>query len=117
MARLSRDWHALAQEQRVAAGAALALFVTMLLPWYQQNLGATVGPPDHETLQLQSRNLNAFQVFSFIEAAILHTKANVRIAEEAQQRAVELARQASGDARGLGRGAEGADLAEDASTA
>ena len=71
MARLSRDWHALAQEQRVAAGAALALFVTMLLPWYQQNLGATVGPPDHETLQLQSRNLNAFQVFSFIEAAIL----------------------------------------------
>jgi hypothetical protein len=71
VARLSRDWRALVPEQRVAGVAAVGLFVTMLLPWYQQNLGATVGPPHHETLQLQSRNLNAFQVFSFIEAAVL----------------------------------------------
>jgi hypothetical protein len=71
MARLSRDWRALGPEQRVAGGAALALFITMLLPWYQQNISAVVGPHGHETLQLQSRNLNAFQVFSFIEAAVL----------------------------------------------
>jgi hypothetical protein len=67
MARLTRDWRALNGEQRLALGAAIALFVTMLLPWYQQN--AVVNAP--RTAPLQSRNLNAFQVFSFIEAAVL----------------------------------------------
>lgn len=67
MARLRRNWQALAPEQRLASGAAVALFVTMLLPWYQQN--AVVNAP--RTAPLQSRNLNAFQVFSFIEAAVL----------------------------------------------
>jgi hypothetical protein len=41
--------------------------VTMLLPWYQQN--AVVNAP--RTAPLQSRNLNAFQVFTFVEAAVL----------------------------------------------
>jgi hypothetical protein len=67
MARLMRDWRALAPEQRLAGGAGVALFVTMLLPWYQQN--AVVNEP--RTAPLQSRNLNAFQVFSFVEAAVL----------------------------------------------
>ena len=67
MARLMRDWRALDAEQRLAGGAAVALFVTMLLPWYQQN--AVVNAP--RTTPLQSRNLNAFQVFSFVEAAVL----------------------------------------------
>jgi hypothetical protein len=67
MARLTRDWHALDGDQRLALGAAIALFVTMLLPWYQQN--AVVNAP--RTTPLQSRNLNAFQVFSFVEAAVL----------------------------------------------
>lgn len=67
MARLTRDWRALDGEQRLAAGAAVALFVTMLLPWYQQN--AVVNAP--RTTPLQSRNLNAFGVFSFVEAAVL----------------------------------------------
>src|SRR5436309_172250 len=67
MARLSRDWRALAPEQRVAGVAALALFVTMLLPWYQQNIA--VGQASNA--RLLSRNLNAFQVFSFIEATVL----------------------------------------------
>jgi hypothetical protein len=67
MARLTRDWRALGSEQRLAGGAAVALFVTMLLPWYQQN--AVVNEP--RTAPLQSRNLNAFQVFSFVEAAVL----------------------------------------------
>jgi hypothetical protein len=67
MARLIRDWRELAGDQRLALGAAVALFVTMLLPWYQQN--AVVNAP--RTTPLQSRNLNAFQVFSFIEAAVL----------------------------------------------
>jgi hypothetical protein len=67
MARLTGDWRELGREQRLAGGAALALFVTMLLPWYQQN--AVVNEP--RTAPLQSRNLNAFQVFSFVEAAVL----------------------------------------------
>jgi hypothetical protein len=67
MARLTRDWRALAPEQRLAAVAAAALFLTMLLPWYQQN--AVVSSP--RAAPLQSRNLNAFGVFSFIEAAVL----------------------------------------------
>jgi hypothetical protein len=67
MASLTRNWRALGPDQRLAGGAALALFVTMLLPWYQQN--AVVNEP--RTAPLQSRNLNAFQVFSFVEAAVL----------------------------------------------
>jgi hypothetical protein len=67
MTRLMRDLRALEPEQRVAGGAAVALFVTMLLPWYQQN--AIVNAP--KAAPLQSRNLNAFQVFSFVEAAVL----------------------------------------------
>jgi hypothetical protein len=67
MVRLTRDWQALQPEQRLAGGAAVALFVTMLLPWYQQN--AVVNAP--RAAPLQSRNLNAFQVFSFVEAAVL----------------------------------------------
>jgi hypothetical protein len=41
--------------------------VAMFLPWYQQN--AVVNVP--RAAPLQSRNLNAFQVFSFVEAAVL----------------------------------------------
>jgi hypothetical protein len=67
MTRLARDWRALTGEQRLAAGSAIALFATMLLPWYQQN--AVVSAP--RTTPLQSRNLNAFQVFTFVEAAVL----------------------------------------------
>jgi len=67
MTRLTRDWRALEPDQHLAAGAALALFVTMLLPWYQQN--AVVNAP--RTTPLQSRNLNAFGAFSFVEAAVL----------------------------------------------
>jgi hypothetical protein len=67
MARLARDWRALKPEQRLAGAAATALFVAMLLPWYQQN--AVVNAP--RTAPLQSRNLNAFQAFSFVEAAVM----------------------------------------------
>ena len=67
MARMARDWRVLDPEQRLAGAAAVALFVTMLLPWYQQN--AVVEAP--RTAPLQSRNLNAFQAFSFVEAAVL----------------------------------------------
>ncbi len=60
-------WGALDRDRRLAAGAALALFVTMFLPWYQQNAVVTAAKSE----PLVSRNLNAFQVFSFVEAAVL----------------------------------------------
>jgi hypothetical protein len=67
MTRLSSAWRALTPDQRLAGAASAALFVTMFLPWYQQN--AVVNSP--RATPLQSRNLNAFQVFSFVEAAVL----------------------------------------------
>jgi hypothetical protein len=60
-------------ERRLAALAALALLVTMFFPWYQQN--AVVSAP--KTAPLQSRNLDAFQVFSFVEAAVLLVSVSV----------------------------------------
>jgi hypothetical protein len=65
--RASRIWQGLEREQRLAAGAAAALFVTMFLPWYQQN--AVVNA--RGVAPLISRNLNAWAVFSFVEAAVL----------------------------------------------
>lgn len=67
LARVGRAWRALAPEARLAAIAALLLFVTMFLPWYQQNV-VVAGARDSG---LQSQNLNAFGVFSFVEAAVL----------------------------------------------
>ncbi|HXB65132.1 MAG TPA: hypothetical protein VNV42_09695 [Solirubrobacteraceae bacterium] len=66
-AALAHAWKALDRDRRLAAIAALALFVTMLLPWYQQNAVVTA----EKTAPLVSRNLNAFQVFTFVEAAVL----------------------------------------------
>jgi hypothetical protein len=66
LGRIGRNWRALSSEQRLAAGAALALVVSMLLPWYRES----------ETLVVKGRaekvvdSLNAFEVYSFIEAAI-----------------------------------------------
>jgi hypothetical protein len=61
--RLARAWRALVAEQRLAAYAALALFVTMLLPWYQLQRVVKGG--------IQTHNVSAFSVFSFVEAAVL----------------------------------------------
>jgi hypothetical protein len=67
MTRLAHAWRSMTPEQRLAALASLGLFVSMFLPWYQQN--AVVNAPN--AAPLQSRNLNAFQVFSFVEAAVM----------------------------------------------
>jgi hypothetical protein len=66
-ARVVHAWGALDRDRRLAAIAAVALFATMLLPWYQQNAVVRAS----RTEQLVSRNLNAFAVFSFVEAAVL----------------------------------------------
>jgi hypothetical protein len=64
--RIGRNWRALTSEQRLAAIAALALLVSMLLPWYQETGVALVrGRPVSI-----ADSKNAFQVYSFVEAAI-----------------------------------------------
>jgi len=68
MGRMIDAWRALSAEQRLAAAASLGLFVTMFLPWYQQN--AAIATAEKHAVQ-ESRNLDAFQVFSFVEAAVL----------------------------------------------
>jgi hypothetical protein len=71
--RLVHAWDALSPERRLAAIAAVGLFATMLLPWYQQN--GFRGPHS----QPSSNDLNAFAVFSFVEAAILLVAAGVLV--------------------------------------
>jgi len=66
-----RAIHAMAQlshERRLAAFAALGLFLTLFLPWYQETLfvsGSTT------KLAHQSATLTGWGAFSFVEAAVL----------------------------------------------
>ncbi len=73
MQRASRIWYGLDSEQRLACAAAAALFVTMFLPWYQQNAVVSA----RGVQPLVSRNLDAWAVFSFVEAAVLLVAAAV----------------------------------------
>ncbi len=63
-ARLRAAWRRLPGEQRLAAGASLALGLTMLLPWYQLTARAKAGG-------LSTTSLSAFEDFSWVEAAVL----------------------------------------------
>jgi hypothetical protein len=71
--RLRRAWQALAPEQRLAAGCAMTLFITMFLPWYEKDVDALV----KGKLVHRSDTLSAFQAFSFVEAAVLLVAAGV----------------------------------------
>ncbi|HEX5308484.1 MAG TPA: hypothetical protein VFW38_05315 [Solirubrobacteraceae bacterium] len=71
MTRLARAWGALEREQRLAAGAAVALLVTMFLPWYElQSL-------DRKTGAINSHSISAFGDVSFVEAAVFLVAAGV----------------------------------------
>jgi hypothetical protein len=66
--RIFRAWRALPPERRLAACAALALFVTLFLPWYQETvITAGVGTK----FALPSASLTGWAAFSFVEAAVL----------------------------------------------
>ncbi len=65
--RLGRAWRGLEREQRTAALGAMALFVTMFLPWYSKTAVGVVGGAPVKV----DDNLTAFQEFSFVEAAVL----------------------------------------------
>jgi hypothetical protein len=66
-------WRALTPDQRLAAGAAIALLLSMLLPWYQETGNALV---NNRLVRLDDSK-NAFQVYSFVEAAIFVVSAGV----------------------------------------
>lgn len=73
MTRLVRAWDALDPQQRLAGIAALALLVTMFLPWYElQSLQRKSGT-------IHSHSINAFGDVSFVEAAIFLVAAGVLV--------------------------------------
>ncbi|MGH2865889.1 MAG: hypothetical protein ACRDJX_11670 [Solirubrobacteraceae bacterium] len=73
MSRLADAWRELAPAQRRAAIAALGLFVSMLLPWYDKTDTVVV----HGAAKATQTSLSAFQAFSFVEAAVLLVSAGI----------------------------------------
>jgi hypothetical protein len=65
---MARAWRGLPPERRLAAGAALLLFLTLFLPWYQETVIASGTPAK---LQAASASLTGWGAFSFVEAAVL----------------------------------------------
>ncbi len=66
--RLGRAWRGLAPERRLAAIAALGLFLTLFLPWYQETVIASGAATK---LRSASASLTGWGAFSFVEAAVL----------------------------------------------
>jgi hypothetical protein len=64
--RIGRAWRTLGGDQRLAAGAALALFVCLFLPWYSTS--PTVVPAHKQAASLSHSGLSTF---GWVEAAVL----------------------------------------------
>jgi hypothetical protein len=73
MTRLAHAWRTLEREQRLAALAAIGLFVSMFLPWYSKADTFV----EHGSAKATQTSLSAFQAFSFVEAAVLLVSAGV----------------------------------------
>jgi hypothetical protein len=71
LGRLGAAWRGLYADQRLAALAALGLFISMFLPWYHRSFF------NSRTARHGSDNLSALQAFSFVEGAILLSVAGV----------------------------------------
>jgi hypothetical protein len=72
--RVIRAWRCLSHERRLAAGSAIALFVTLFLPWYQETVIPTgTSRPG----ALPSASLTGWAAFSPVEAAVLLVAAGV----------------------------------------
>ncbi len=65
--RLVRAWRTMPHERRLAAYAAIGLFLSLFLPWYQRQFFVVLGGK----IQPASDSQTAWGAFSFIEAAIL----------------------------------------------
>jgi hypothetical protein len=73
--RTGGAWRRLSQEQRLAVVTAILLLLSMLLPWYQETGNAIV----EGKLTPINDSKNAFQVYSFVEAAIFLVAAGVLV--------------------------------------
>ncbi len=67
--RVTRAWRVLPPERRLAAVAAIALFFTLFLNWYQETVIA--GARGTNALRSASVSLTGWEAFSFVEAAVL----------------------------------------------
>jgi hypothetical protein len=65
--RLIRAWRVMPPERRLAVYAALGLFLTLFLPWYQRQFFVVIGGK----LAPASDSQTAWGAFSFVEAAVL----------------------------------------------
>ena len=68
MSRIGRAWRILPPERRLAAIAAIGLFLSLFLPWYQETVIASSTTP---ALRSASASLTGWGAFSFVEAAVL----------------------------------------------
>ena len=64
--RLSRAWRALPPDRQLAATAAIGLWLTLFLPWYQET-----GFASGKKLQTTAVSLTGWHAFSWVEAAVL----------------------------------------------
>jgi hypothetical protein len=71
VARIVLAWRGLGPDQRMAAAAALALFFSMFLPWYEKNTF------DTKAGHFANDSISAFGALSFVEAAIFLVSAGV----------------------------------------
>ncbi len=73
VARVVRAAGRLSSQQRLAAIAALSLFLTLFLPWYSVTLVAVskVESAKHQLDQLPATSFTGWGAFSFVEAAVL----------------------------------------------
>ncbi len=74
---VARIWRQLPHERRLAAGAAIGLFATLFLPWYQDTVIASGGV--RSTLRSFSASITGWGAFSFVEAAVLLVAAGVLV--------------------------------------
>jgi hypothetical protein len=73
--RLIRAWRTLPHERRLAAYAAVGLFLSLFLPWYQRQFFVVIGGK----IQPASDSQTAWGAFSLVEAAILLVAAGVLV--------------------------------------
>jgi hypothetical protein len=73
--RLVRAWRTMPHERRLAAYAAIGLFLSLFLPWYQRQFFVVLAGK----IQPASDSQTAWGAFSFVEAAILLVAAGVLV--------------------------------------
>ncbi|PTL56547.1 hypothetical protein [Paraconexibacter algicola] len=69
--RIARSFAQLEPAQRLAVYGALAMVVTMFLPWYSKSVTAIVTQGRDQALAKSTDTLSAWTAFSFVEAATL----------------------------------------------